>query len=125
MLQVHPVDGTAEGRLYRSISTIRNTSTIAYCYNRSSYCRESHREQTTILSVPRHRSGTDGNIIPHTWNKWPSEYAIPCAISGCPTISSSYYAPYWDEFYAGLAMTASGIGLLLVSRNIRTDGKVP
>ncbi len=51
--------------------------------------------------------------------------AIPCAINGCPPISSSYYAPYWDEFYAGLAMTASGIGLLLVSRNIRTDGKVP
>src|SRR6266568_7727665 len=51
--------------------------------------------------------------------------AIPCAISGCPSIFSSYYAPYWDEFYTGLAMTASGIGLLLVSRNIRTDGKVP
>ena len=51
--------------------------------------------------------------------------AILCAINGCPPISSSYYAPYWDEFYAGLAMTASGIGLLLVSRNIRTDGKVP
>ena len=51
--------------------------------------------------------------------------AIPCAINGCPPISSSYYAPYWDEFYSGLAMTASGIGLLLVSRNIRTDGKVP
>src|SRR2546427_7984937 len=51
--------------------------------------------------------------------------AIPCAINGWPPISSSYYAPYWDEFHAGLAMTASGIGLLLVSRNIRTDGKVP
>ena len=51
--------------------------------------------------------------------------AIPCALNGCPSIFSSYYAPYWDEFYAGLAMTASGIGLLLVSRNIRTDGKVP
>ena len=45
--------------------------------------------------------------------------AIPCAISGCPSIFSSYYAPYWDEVYAGLAMTASGIGLLLVSRTSR------
>ena len=45
--------------------------------------------------------------------------AIPCALNGCPSIFSSYYAPYWDEFYAGLAMTASGIGLLLVSRTSR------
>ena len=45
--------------------------------------------------------------------------AIPCALNGCPSIFSSYYAQYWDEFYAGLAMTASGIGLLLVSRTSR------
>jgi len=45
--------------------------------------------------------------------------AIPCALNGCPSIFSSYYAPYWDEVYAGLAMTASGIGLLLVSRTSR------
>src|SRR5438046_5045174 len=45
--------------------------------------------------------------------------AIPCALNGCPSIFSSYYAPYWDEFYAGLAMTASGICLLLVSRTSR------
>jgi hypothetical protein len=50
--------------------------------------------------------------------------AIPCAITGCLSIFSSYYSPYWDEFYAGFAMTASGIGLLLVSRNIRIEGKV-
>ncbi len=47
----------------------------------------------------------------------------PCIVT-CPSIFSSYYAPYWDEFYAGLAMTASGVGLLFVSRNIRIDGKV-
>src|SRR5438094_6569593 len=29
--------------------------------------------------------------------------AILCSLTGCPPISSSYYAPYWDEFYAGLA----------------------
>ena len=45
--------------------------------------------------------------------------AIPCALNGCPSIFSSNYAPYWDEVYAGLAMTASGIGLLLVSRTSR------
>jgi hypothetical protein len=45
--------------------------------------------------------------------------AIPCALNGCPSIFSSYYVPYWDEVYAGLAMTASGIGLLLASRTSR------
>src|SRR6266705_1622291 len=45
--------------------------------------------------------------------------SIPFALNGCPSIFSSYYAPYWDAVYAGLAMTASGIGLLLVSRTSR------
>src|SRR5437660_6872735 len=45
--------------------------------------------------------------------------AIPCALTGCPSIVSSYYPPYWGELYAGWALTASGIGLLLVSRTSR------
>jgi len=46
--------------------------------------------------------------------------AIPCALNGCPSIFSSYYAPYWDESYAGLAMTASGIALLLVPSDLHS-----
>src|SRR5438309_3707441 len=84
MLQVNPLDGMAAGRLYRSLSAIRNTSTVAYCYDRRSCCRESHREQTTSLSVLRHPTGLQSD-------------AIPCALNGCPSIFSSYYAPYWDE----------------------------
>src|SRR2546427_6914687 len=34
--------------------------------------------------------------------------AIPCALNGCPSIFSSYYAPYWDEFYAGLGNDGFG-----------------
>jgi hypothetical protein len=65
-----PLDGTAAGRLYRSISTIRNTSTVAYCYDRRSCCHESQRQQTTSPSVPRHRTGSGGNIVPLSRNNW-------------------------------------------------------
>ena len=46
-----------------------------------------------------------------------------CTIYGCPSVFSSYYATDWDKVYAGLAMTASGIALMFVSRAIPTDKK--
>lgn len=47
--------------------------------------------------------------------------APSCTIYGCPSVFSSYYAADWDKIYAGLAMIASGIALMLFSRAIPID----
>ena len=45
-------------------------------------------------------------------------FPISCPISGCPSITSSYYAPYWYEIYVGVAMIVLGVGMIIGSRKI-------
>src|SRR5436853_1107382 len=119
MLQVHSLDGTAAGRLRRSISTIRNTSTVAYCNHRRSCAANRTANRRLAFRFSGIVLVAVGILFLTLGITDLQSSAIPCAFNGCPSIFSSYYAPYWDEVYAGLAMTASGIGLLLVSRTSR------
>src|SRR5438876_11705951 len=126
MLQVHSLDGTAAGRLYRPIhrpfvilpTLLTATTAVAVAANRTANRRLAFRFSGIVLVAV-------GILFLTLGINGLQSDGIPCALNGCPSIFSSYYAPYWDEFYTGLAMTASGIGLLVVSCTIRTDVMTP